>query len=219
MRILCVRSGVYRSKYQQKAMLPNGWPKDIVYLNASKYSPKVQKAQLEAIRSPQESLPKGLVLSLPFKPSSLVCIQSIQDPKHPAFGQHGLFASKDLAPDSFIVAYLGLTHSNDTEDTNASSDYDLSLDREAGVSVDAMAMGTEARFINDYRGVREKGPNAEFRDIWLDVEDGVGEKAIGVFVLSAGKAGKWKDGIKKGEEIAVSYGKGFWQGRATDGAV
>lgn len=32
---------------------------------------------------------------------------------------------------------------------------------------------------------------------------------------SAGKAGLRKAGIKAGEEILVSYGKGFWEGRKT----
>lgn len=32
---------------------------------------------------------------------------------------------------------------------------------------------------------------------------------------SAGKAGKRKAGIKAGEEILVSYGKGFWEARRT----
>jgi len=32
-------------------------------------------------------------------------------------------------------------------------------------------------------------------------------------VLSAGKRGKRSKGIAKGEEIVVSYGKGFWHHR------
>ena len=35
------------------------------------------------------------------------------------------------------------------------------------------------------------------------------ERRVGIFVLSAGKAGKRKGGIKPGEEILVSYGKGM----------
>lgn len=34
------------------------------------------------------------------------------------------------------------------------------------------------------------------------------ERRVGIFVLSAGKAGKRKGGIKAGEEVLVSYGKG-----------
>jgi len=69
------------------------------------------------------------------------------------------------------------------------------------------------RFINDYRGVAE-APRAEFRDIFVDIGNGKVEKRIGVFVLSAGKSGKRAKGIPKGQEILISYGKGFWGARS-----
>ncbi|CAG8981339.1 hypothetical protein HYALB_00005140, partial [Hymenoscyphus albidus] len=53
----------------------------------------------------------------------------------------------------------------ETIDPHANSNYDLSLDREWGIGIDAKKCGTEARFINDYRGVAA-APNAEFREIW-----------------------------------------------------
>ena len=97
-----------------------------------------------------------------------------------------------------------------------SSDYDLSLDRELQIGVDATSMGNEARFINDYRGIRD-GANAEFRDCMADIGSGLLEKRIGVFVLSPGKkGGKRAKGIGKNEEIAVSYGKGFWSHRKVE---
>jgi hypothetical protein len=110
------------------------------------------------------------------------------------------------------MLYLGLAHTD--AESDPASDYDLSLDREAadGASVDASMCGNEARFINDYRGVRD-GPNAEFRDVWVDVGSSMLEKRIGVFVLGEGKSGKRKKGIGKGMEICVSYGKGFWKER------
>ena len=95
-------------------------------------------------------------------------------------------------------------------DPHADSDYDLSLDRELGIGIDAHGMGNEARFINDYRGVAEKA-NAEFRECW----DGrTGERGMGVWVLGEGKkaSGKGK-GVRKGQEILVSYGRGFWGAR------
>jgi len=94
------------------------------------------------------------------------------------------------------------------------SDYDLSLDREVGISVDASHMGNEARFINDYRGIAQ-APNAEFRDIFVAVANNKVEKRVGVFVLSAGKSGKRSKGIARGQEILVSYGKGFWAERTS----
>ena len=112
-----------------------------------------------------------------------------------------------------VLPYFGFVHSE--EETDESSNYDLCLDREGGISVDAASMGNEARFINDYRGVPSAaGPNAEFKDTWVKVGKSRVEKCIGVFVLPAGKSGKQAVGIKKGKEILVSYGKGFWKHRA-----
>ena len=96
---------------------------------------------------------------------------------------------------------------------DSSSNYDLCLDRESGLSIDAAIMGNEARFINDYRGISDAGPNAEFRDCLVLTAPATCERRIGVFVLRAGKAGKKAKGIAKGEEILVSYGKGFWSNR------
>ena len=80
--------------------------------------------------------------------------------------------------------------------------------------MDAARMGNEARFVNDYRGVPDVlSPNAEFRDIWMSSSNRKVEKGIGVFVLNAGRSGNRSTGIKKGEEILVSYGKGFWKSR------
>jgi hypothetical protein len=86
------------------------------------------------------------------------------------------------------------------------------LDRDLGIGVDASIMGNEARFINDFRGV-SAAPNAEFRDIMVNTSNNRAEKRVGVFVLSAGKSGKRAKGINRGQEILVSYGKGFWAQR------
>lgn len=147
-------------------------------------------------------------------PSQLVRITLIKDPSHPAHGQHGLFSTQTLQPDTFILFYIGFTHTK--EDTDPNSDYDLSLDRELGIGVDATNMGSEARFINDFRGIAD-APNAEFRDCWVKTSRGP-QKRVAVFVLSAGKSKKRSKGISKGQEILVSYGKGFWQERRNDGS-
>ncbi|RMD40560.1 hypothetical protein DV735_g4570, partial [Chaetothyriales sp. CBS 134920] len=94
-------------------------------------------------------------------------------------------------------------------------------------------MGNEARFINDYRGVADR-PNAEFRDVIVlhngGNKGGSGkkkERGVGVFVKKASKskASKRKQGskredddvgIRKGEEILVSYGRGFWSARRVE---
>lgn len=72
------------------------------------------------------------------------------------------------------------------------------------VGIDAQFAGNEARFINDYRGTGVSRPNAVFKDSRGD-PDGKGELTIGVWTA--------KDGIDKGDEILVSYGRGWWQAR------
>jgi SET domain-containing protein len=126
---------------------------------------------------------------------------------------------KDLKAGTFILQYLGEIHislsptsdlpdSSTNVDPHANSNYDLSLDREMRIGIDADKKGNEARFINDYRGIAEK-PNAEFKDVWDERQK---ERGMGVWVLPEGKSKQGK-GIKKGDEILVSYGRGFWGAR------
>jgi hypothetical protein len=61
--------------------------------------------------------------------------------------------------------------------------------------------GNEARFINDYRGIKAR-PNAMFGDR----RTVTGELRMSVWSSS--------EGVKKGEEILVSYGKAWWRARA-----
>jgi hypothetical protein len=197
--------------------LPKNWPPNIQYLVTPSYSKILSPTHKMTLQTrPRDALPippnntKG--------PCSLVKITNIISPSHPAVGQSGLFAAKDLKPGTFILQYLGEIHpsanplqsENVEGDPHESSNYDLSLDRESRIGIDADKKGNEARFINDYRGVAEK-PNAEFKEVW---DEGRGERGMGVWVFPEGKSGKNK-GIKKGEEILVSYGRGFWGARKT----
>ncbi|ETS74438.1 hypothetical protein PFICI_14304 [Pestalotiopsis fici W106-1] len=202
---------------------PANWPANLPYLSQPSHAAHLSKHQITALRTRPADLTTEVPLSLPRGPSTLVRITPIADPGHPANGQAGLFASRPLAPGSLILPYYGIVHSAAPPHCAAheASDYDLWLDREAEVAVDAAAAGNEARFVNDYRGVRAR-PNAEFRECW---DPRVGQKCMGVFVLPAGKKavlGKGKGkadgaaGIAKGEEICVSYGKGFWGKRKVE---
>jgi hypothetical protein len=191
--------------------VPKGWPHEIVYLRQPAYSKGLTGDALKSLVLSASDLPAKEEARKTPAPYTNVKITKISSISHPANGQNGLFANQNLLPNSFILPYLGYVH--DQADTNESSDYDLSLDREFGISVDASLMGNEARFINDYRGVAD-APRAEFRDIFVDIGNGKVEKRIGVFVLSAGKSGKRAKGIPKGQEILISYGKGFWEARS-----
>jgi hypothetical protein len=195
-----------------KTVQPKQWPAGIDYLTKPVYSKTISSADL-----PRLNLKPVSIEAIPPSNGSccLVRITSITAPAHPAQGQYGLFAASRLSAGSFILFYLGFVHSE--SDADVTSDYDLSLDRELGIGVDATNMGNEARFINDYRGISSSGPNAEFKEVWIPVGKGEAEKRMAVYVLPAGKSGKRAKGIGKGEEILVSYGKGFWKERNGDG--
>lgn len=353
---------------------PQNWPVTISYLQRPIISPYLTESQRRWLR--QKPLSTYIysdltpdvtgggeaavpVIKLPVVDvAERTEIRAIQDTAHPACGQHGQFAVRDLSPGAFVLPYLGYVHSSTTsehdeferqkverENSNAlerpndgdagsntaqqigswdRSDYDLNLHRddEIELAIDAALMGNEARFCNDYRGVpafvdsttdtqkdswnrRAKRaaktqasdtglssaiaysqtwqghdsmtaiPNAEFRDVWFEwTTDGseearingdvaarncdgfyevdvamkhlyvddtsgayyekdlteiksnpelctsrsdrrrrknkMGMRGVAIFVLPAGKSGKRKNGIRAGQEVLVSYGKGFW---------
>ncbi|KAF1835060.1 hypothetical protein BDW02DRAFT_313189 [Decorospora gaudefroyi] len=193
-----------------KGIVPKGWDGQTIYLRTPSYSKKLDQDKVDTLRLAKSDLSSDAIIHKTSGPYPNVKITPVSDSAHPAHGQHALCANQHLPPDSFILPYLGYVH--DHTDTDQTSDYDLSLDRELGIGVDASKMGNEARYVNDYRGI-STAPNAEFRDIHVDIGSGVVEKTVGVFVLNAGKSGKRAKGIGRGQEILVSYGKGFWTER------
>lgn len=201
--------------------LPKNWPPNMPYLTVPTYSKSLTPIHLSVLRTKSQDI-LDIPANTPKGPCALVKITPITTSSHPANRQSGLFTTKDLKPGTFILQYIGEIHasplpfaSHDAEpafsnsiDPHANSNYDLSLDREHGIGIDADKKGNEARFINDYRGIAEK-PNAEFKEVWDERRK---ERGMGVWVLPEGKSGKGK-GIRKGEEILVSYGRGFWSAR------
>ncbi|KAI6159607.1 hypothetical protein EDD17DRAFT_1611513 [Pisolithus thermaeus] len=184
---------------------PSSWPSDVQYITSPRYHasvPTVMRLFLtDGVRLPSHPAPP--------KPSNgttntVARIRSISDASHPARGQFGLFAVRKIPPKTHIIDYIGEVHCQDRLD----SDYDLSLHRsQDGVSVgiDASKMGNEARFVNDYRGIRCK-PNA----IFVEYRTAMGELRMSVRSSS--------ETIQKGDEILVSYGKSWWRFRE-DSAV
>ncbi|KAK1759716.1 hypothetical protein QBC47DRAFT_372886 [Echria macrotheca] len=62
-------------------------------------------------------------------------------------------------------------------------------------------------------GGTRKRPNAEFKMVW---DSRIKERGMAIFVMPAGKKATRRErevGIRKGEEVLVSYGRGFWNGR------
>ncbi|KAI3330209.1 hypothetical protein F4824DRAFT_350808 [Ustulina deusta] len=197
-----------------KDALPKNWPSSISYLSQPSFAPHVTKSQHESLRMRSPDITAAIPAHFPRGPCPLVRIIPINDPSHPAQGQAGLFATRHLEPGTLIIPYYGFVHSSLPPHSlsHDKSDYDLWLNREADIAVDAQKAGNEARFVNDYRGIRQR-PNAEFKQCW-DVR--CGQQCMAVFVLPSGKmapARAGAGGIAKGTEILVSYGKGFWSKR------
>lgn len=197
---------------------PKNWPSALLYLPQPKHSKELTQDQLRSLRKKPDSDSIVTLLTKNSRgPSSAVKITPIREPSHPACGQAGLFALRDFEYGQLIILYVGELYSNMSltdSAKHAGSDYDLWVDRDAGISTDASQAGNEARFINDFRGVASR-PNAEFREVW-DADRQ--EKGIAVFVLPERKdkkgGTKSKFGVRRGEEILVSYGKGFWAARS-----
>lgn len=166
---------------------PKNWPDSVTFITTNVLSTKltaIEKSQILAVGA----------RPLKQKVSKNVKIKRISDSSHPAHGQFGLFADRKFAPKEHIIDYLGYVHPDSESDEN--SNYDLLLCKESGIGIDATRMGCEARMINDYRGVLQR-PNVQFDERWVN-----GELRMGVFVLN--------QPIRKGQELCVSYGKGFW---------
>lgn len=178
---------------------PAHWPADVQYIAQLQYHTSVSKETLPYLRHGTGS-PKSTTVTTPLQSS--VAIRPIVEVGHPAKGQRGLFATKKIPPHTHLLDYLGEVHCDDRPD----SDYDISLYRTAegvSVGVDARTMGNAARFINDFRGVKPK-PNALFEERRTTN----GELRMSVWSGSSV--------IRKGEELLVSYGKGFWRARLSD---
>ncbi|KAK7419972.1 hypothetical protein QQZ08_010608 [Neonectria magnoliae] len=203
---------------------PKNWPESFPYLRAPLHDKSLTPPHLQRLRAKPSPDGEGFedIAIIPTSaittPSALVRIQPITTASHPANGQCGLFAAQNMAAGSFIMPYLGRVHS--AAASAANSDYDLWLDRGADAAVDAAREGNEGRYVNDFRGVRERA-NAEFRTVWCER---FGELCVGVWVVGGGqkkkkgkqqkgKGARTEGGIRKGEEICVSYGKGFWAER------
>ncbi|KAJ3777577.1 hypothetical protein FB446DRAFT_716883 [Lentinula raphanica] len=178
-------------------VVPSHWPKHLRYVRSYAYHNSLSPDIIKLIQTGQPSEFSDRTRSSQNHKS--VLIRHITDKSHPAHNQLGLFASKKIPAKMHILDYIGEVHA----DERLSSDYDLSLVRLQGgesIGIDASTTGNEARFVNDYRGVKDR-PNVVF----IDYRNDSGELRMGIW------AGN--EDIKKGDELLVSYGKAWWKAR------
>ncbi|KAJ3147550.1 hypothetical protein HDU86_007948 [Geranomyces michiganensis] len=185
---------------------PKNWPPSVRFLPRSEWAaiPAALREFYVPRRwpTPHGEAPPPTHTPFPLKEPTKdrrVLVKKITDPSHPAFGQCGLFAASLLPARSHVLDYIGQVRLS--ADASQTSDYILSFDRVTGLSIDAEHAGGEGRFCNDFRGVCEKA-NVEFEPYR---DSTTGEVKMGIWVLA-------KD-IKKGDELCVSYGKGWWRER------
>lgn len=127
--------------------VPINWPPEIPFLKAPSYSKYVKRSQLEIIRRPppppaatasplETALSQPVVgengiipLDFPIGPNQSVQIQRITDPNHPACGQCGLFAARDLLPGELILPYYGVIHAGTGAKSGDPGDLEKTLDK------------------------------------------------------------------------------------------
>ena len=186
------------SKPPPPSSTPAPWPADVRYLETLRFDSSVPAALVNKY-APSKSTKKRHTRA---DAKRRVAGRVITEDAHPACGQFGLFATKKFKPKEWIVDYHGVVTSS--EACSQTSDYTLSFGESNELAVDAAIEGNEARFTNDFRNTGRR-QNAKF-DSYVDE---CGDYKLAIFCLADGT-------IEKGDEILISYGKGFWKHRFGD---
>ena len=168
------------------------WPSDVTYSNDYVWLDDVP-APLRSGYQPEAWRRRAA------RPGRRTISAVVTEPHHPAAGQCGLFAAADLAHGTWVVDYVGAVSLGEHEDKT--SDYVCDFGEHSELALDAQRVGNEGRFVNDYRNTG-KHANVEFRLR----RDRRGELRQGIFVCAKG-------GVREGEELLISYGKGYWRSR------
>jgi len=176
-------------KRKQKKFTFNGskpliWPLSVEYssrlISGNNLSKEVKKKMVESASSfISENVRVGVVESL----------------NHPAQGEWGLFAAKDLEPGKVLGEYAGKLRMGDVSRKRTKETHTLNVTLNNGnmsVEVDAEKEGNEFRFINDCKNKEIGKPNIKFESVPL--------------------GGEWHflvvttDIIRRGEELLADYG-------------
>lgn len=92
---------------------PSCWPDCVLYLKKPVSSPYLTTAQSRWLHRKYEHELRTIRLPLSRqKIDCLVEVKPVSDENHPAYGQFGLFATRDLSPGELIIPYIGYVHSS-----------------------------------------------------------------------------------------------------------
>lgn len=195
-----------------KVLHEKGWPSNVEFSNNYFWDPTIPD-DIKNKHVPSQSINKTGRRQRANVLSNKVYFKKISDPDHPAFGEFGLYCSLPIAkPGEWLLDYVGKVSMG--KDQDKTSDYLSDFGERSELACDANTFGNEARFLNDFRNTG-KHPNVEFNLR----RDKYGELRQGVFVKLQ-KDSKDKQifvGIRKDEELLVTYGKNYWRSRIGDG--
>jgi len=124
-----------------------------------------------------------------------VKIIKITKKTHILKGEYGLFATKIWKTFDIIGQYTGQIVTPDIEGIYVANMFNDTYKDDLRYSVNAEIMGNETRYINDYRGIKDK-PNCKFIKTYIE-----GLPVIAVVVIID---------INKGDEILTDYGDDYW---------
>ena len=147
--------------------IPRNWPENIKYTNIQSFQG-------------YKNLKKDIICG--------VKVEKINDPSNILYNQFGLFATKKFNEYDIIGQYTGKLVSPDKEGKYVSASEDC--------CIDAINMGNELRFINDYRNI-SLSSNVIIKTTYIDKKPRV------LFVVTKK--------IEPGEQLLTDYGEGYWQ--------
>lgn len=136
--------------------IPEHWPKDVIYLESHSIPAGILPLDLDLhlctapkqtnefhpfqVKSHKWTCIKEITKNIPFQlafESTLTC--------HPTLGQFGLFALRDIPPNTLVILYLGQVHLASQEDVESRYDAAIEADDSTKCGIDATKAGNEAR--------------------------------------------------------------------------
>lgn len=143
-----------------QAGLPSYWPAHVTFLGqhsipSAKLPERLHvelctEPESTAAANPDRIRSKGWTVVKPIdERSAFLPAYGSSLAHHPAVGQCGLFAQRNIPPRTLVVPYLGLAHlaGDENGDEDPESQYDAAIQASDGtrLGIDATSMGSEAR--------------------------------------------------------------------------